>query len=182
MKKQEIKKFDQTITSKNLEVKLSGVTRMSAYSFTKKHNPVEYNNILNLLPSGYITKQKDKLESLDLIYSGSTDSNFILTIMAGRNDIFKDKEQYDIDVFNIAPDSSNADEYFLHQHLHFKDSVGKRTSYEIHPYIIAQDDIRKDITYATYLTGSTYFNSFEEYAKQKPEYFEMHKKSFGELK
>src|ERR1700743_292801 len=125
------KKFDEPILCKDLEEKLSGLTRMSAYSFTKRSNPEEYSNILTLLPTGYVEKQINKLESLDLIYSGSTDSNFILTLMAGRNDIFRGKEHYDVDVFNIAPNTVSADTYFLHQHYHFKDTSENRTSYQL---------------------------------------------------
>ena len=174
-------KFESAFEYKDLESTLSGLTASAAHSFTKKNNPTEFNNLLTLLPEGYTEKQKENLELIDLIYSGSTASPFLLTIAAGRNDTFKGKECFDIDVFNIAPDTGTTASYFRQQWHHFKDENGDRTSYEISPYIITDEEMKKDVTYGTFLTGSTTYFDFEEYEKTKSDFFNIHSKSFGDL-
>ncbi|MBN8693521.1 MAG: hypothetical protein J0L69_10010 [Bacteroidetes bacterium] len=91
MAKKKYAKFDSEFKYEDLSSKLSGLSASAAYSFTKRNNPTEYNNLLTLLPAAYVDQQKDNLESIDLIYSGSTASPFLLTIALGRKDIFKGK-------------------------------------------------------------------------------------------
>ncbi|MCA6489954.1 MAG: hypothetical protein IM551_08005 [Chitinophagaceae bacterium] len=181
MAKNKLKIFPDAFKCEDLENKLSGLTAMACYSFTKRDNPNEFNRMLDLLPPGYVAKQRDNLESIDFIYSGSTGSPFLLTLAAGRNDRFHGAEHLDIDVFNIAPNTGSTASYFESQWHHFRDEEGKRTSYQIHPFPITNEERKKDITYATFLTGSTCYFSLPDYEKEKEEFFNMHKKSFGDL-
>lgn len=181
MEKKTFKKMESAFKYEDLEMKLSGLTAFAGYSYTKRNNPTEYNNLLSLLPVGYVTDLKDNLESIDLIYSGSTASPFLLTIAAGRNDVYKGKECYDIDVFNIAPDTTGTASYFQQQWHHFKNEDGNRTSYEIHPIVLTDEEKRKDILYGSFLTGSTTYYTIEEYEAYKADFFAIHQKSFGNL-
>jgi len=175
------KKFETAFTGTELSGLLSGLTPNQAYAFTKKDEPLLFNQVLNLLPTGYSTSKAAELESVDFVYSGSTQSQFLLTIAAGRSDRFKGKECFDIDVFNIAPESGSTDSYFLNQWHHFKDAKGNRTSFDVNPFYISDGQARKDALYSTFLTGSTSYYSFEDYAGEKPDFYEMHVKSFGDL-
>lgn len=153
----------------------------SAYSFTKRSNPTEFNSLLSFLPTGYVAKNKDKLESIDLVCSGSTAAPFLITIAAGRNDTDKGKELFDIDVFNIAPDTDSSTSYFLNQWYHYKDSDGNRTTIEISPLKITDELTKKDLTYAIFLTGSDIYYTIDEYQKDKKYYFDIHNQSFKKL-
>jgi len=153
----------------------------SAYSFTKKNNPTEFNSLLPFLPSGYVEKNKDNLESIDLVCSGSTAAPFLITIAAGRNDTSHGKEFFDIDVFNIAPDTKSSDSYFLNQWYHYQDIDEKRTTIEISPFKITDEMSKKDLTYATFLTGSNSYYTMDEYQKDKKYFFDIHNQSFKEL-
>lgn len=175
------KKFPTKFLEKDLIEILSGLTSLSVYSFTKRNNNAEFNTLLPLLPKNYVTKLGDKLEAIDLIYSGSATSPFLLTLAVGRNDLYENKEHFDIDVFNIAPDTYTTSSYFLNQWHHFRDENGNRTSYEIAPLQISDDLTRKNLTYSAFLTGSTSYYSFEDYEKDKPAFFKIHSKSFGDL-
>ena len=175
------KKFDSAFKYEELEETLSGMTAMSGYHITKKNNLDEFNNILNLLPEGYVQKLYDNIESLDFIYSGSTASPYLLTIAAGRNDRFRGSEKFDIDVFNVAPDVGTTASYFRTQWFHFNDEEGKRLSYDINPFVITDELHRKDITYTTFLTASTCYFSMEDYEKERPEFFDIHTNTFKDL-
>lgn len=175
-------KFESAFKYEDLRIQLSAFTSLSAYSFTKKDNSNEFNNLLSLLPEGYVNKQMKNIESIDLVYSGSIEAPFLLTLSVGRNDTFQGKECYDIDVINIAPDTGTTGSYFSQIWHHFKDQEGNRITYEIHPLIITEEEKRKDITYATFLTGSTEYSNFEQYQKEKPDFYSIHQKSFEELK
>jgi len=181
MSKKEPTKFDYKFTENDLQDILSGKTSLSVYSFTKKNDASEFENFSKLLPNSYYAARKEELELLEVVYSGSTPAPYLLTIIAGRNDRFKGAEKFDIDVFNIAPESGSADNYFLNQWHHFKNEDGARVSYDIAPYTITGSTERKDLTYATFLTGSTCYFSIEEYNKEKPDFLNLHIKSFGDL-
>lgn len=181
-KKKEFKRFDNMFTYDELQDKLSGLTQSQAYQFTKRKDKDKFEQLGILLPPKYWEDRKDDIESIDLIYSGSSGNPIQLTLAVGRNDRFQGKEAYDIDVFNIAPDTGNTASYFEHQWHHFKDENDQRTSIELATYSITEEEKRKEITYATYLTGSTYYESYEDYKNEKPEYFEIHLKSFKNLK
>ncbi len=174
-------RFDYQFTYEEIKSKLSGLNSSSVYSFTKRHNREEFENLMTLLPNSYVNDLRDDIESIDLIYSGSSQAPFLLTLAVGRNDKFHGKETYDIDVLNIAPETENTASYFSQQWHHFKDENGKRTSYEIHPVLISDEERKKDLTYGSFLTGSTIYNSFEEYQKHKPKFYDIHIKSFGDL-
>lgn len=181
MAKKKFTKFESAFTYEQVETTLSGLTAMSAYSFTKRNNSTEFNNLLSFLPTGYVNKQQDNIESIDLIYSGSTASPFLLTLAVGRNDTFKGQEKFDIDVINIAPDTGVTASYFSQQWHHFKDEDGNRVSYDINPLIISDEEKRKDVTYGVFLTGSTSYYNFDDYQKERPDFFNLHSKSFGDL-
>lgn len=179
---EKFKKFDSAFKYEDLEAKLSGLTAFAGYSFNKWNNPIEFNNLLYFLPEGYAKDQKENLELLELIYSGSSESPFLLTILAGRNDTHKGTESFDIDVFNIAPDTSATSSYFRQQWHHYKDDKGDRVAYEINPYLISDEERKKDVTYNTFLTGSTCYSTLEEYKKDKSVFYSIHEQSFGKLK
>jgi hypothetical protein len=174
-------KFKSAFTCDDIEKKLVDLDSFAAYSFNKRNNPEKFNMLISFLPEGYKNKLFENIESIDLVYSGSIESPYLLTLAVGRNDRFDNKECFDIDVFNIAPDTESADTYFRQQWHHFKDENGRRASYNIHPYIILEELKRKDITYNTFLTGSTTYSSLQHYQEEKPSYFELHNKSFGSL-
>ena len=67
MAKNKLKIFPDAFKYEDLENKLSGLTAMAGYSFTKRDNPNEFNRMLDLLPPGYVAKQQDNLESIDFI-------------------------------------------------------------------------------------------------------------------
>lgn len=175
-------KLEFAFKYEELESKLSGLTPSSAYYFTKRNNPTEFNNLMGLLPEGYINKQKDNIELLELVYSVSSTSPFLLTLAVGRNDTFKGEEKFDIDVINIAPDTTGTASYFRNQWHHFKDENGKRISYDINPFIIGNEEQRKDVTYGVFLTGSTTYFSLDDYHKERPSFYDIHVKSFGDIK
>ncbi|MDP1814111.1 MAG: hypothetical protein Q8K92_06645 [Leadbetterella sp.] len=175
------KKFNSEFTYEQIENTLSRFSPFSAYSFTKRNNITEFSTLLNFLPIGYVNDRYEDIESIDLIYSGSTASPFLLTLAIGRNDKFKGMEKFDIDVINIAPETGSAVSYFSQQWHHFKDENGNRVSYEINPFIISEEEKKKDVTYSVFLTGSTSYFNFEDYQTTKPDFFNLHIKSFGDL-
>jgi hypothetical protein len=181
MAKKEFTKLASVFTYEQVESTLSGLTAMSAYSFTKRNNPTEFSNLLSFLPTGYVDKQKDNIESIDLVYSGSTASPYLLTLAVGRNDTFKGQEKFDIDVINIVPDTGGTASYLRQQWHHFKDENGNRVSYDINPFIISDEEKRKDVTYGVFLTGSSSYFSLDNYQEERPDFFELHNKSFGSL-
>jgi hypothetical protein len=181
MAKKNFKIFPNAFSYEDLEIKLSGITSSSAYHITKARQPELFNQVSNLLPTKYFQDLKNNIESIDFIYSGSTASPYLLTLAVGRNDRFQGSEKYDIDVFNIAPESGSTASYFEHQWHHFKDENGKRVSFDIHPFIVTDEMKRKEITYATFLTASTCYQSFDEYEKEHPEIFKLHELSFKNL-
>lgn len=182
MKKKKYTKFDSAFSNDDLRDKLSELKPLAAYSFTKKDNPDELKNLLTLLPAGYVKKQEENIELIDLVYSGTTESPFLLTIAVGRNDTNQGKETFDIDVLNIAPETENVNSYFSQLWHHFKDEKGERVSYEISPFVITEQETRKDVTYSVFLTGNTSYYNFDEYKKEKPDFFNIHDKSFNDLK
>lgn len=181
MAKKQFKRFDSVFTYEDLEARLSGLTPSSAYSFTKRNDRGQFDNLLKLLPPGYAGARLDDIEQIDLVYSGSTDAPYLLTIAVGRNDVHEGREVFDIDVMNIAPDTGATASYFRQQWHHFKDDEGNRVSFDIHPLTITDEERRKDVTYASFLTGSTTYFSLEQYQKEKPDFFDLHTKSFRDL-
>lgn len=181
MSKQKSKKFESAFSYEDLSKALSGLTAQAAHSFTKRQNLSHFENLQKLLPDTYVTKLQGNIESIDLIYSGTTESPLLLTMLIGRNDVFKNQEKFDVDVFNIAPDTSAGETYFREQWHHFKDENGNRVSYDIHPFKTSDEETKKDITYSVFLTGSTSYYNFAEYQKEKPDFFKFHNQSFGLL-
>ena len=181
MAKKKFTKFESAFTYEQVETTLSGLTAMSAYSFTKRGNLTEFNNLLSFLPTGYVNNQLDNIESIDLVYSGSIASPFLLTLAVGRNDTFNGLEKFDIDVINIAPDTGATASYFSQQWHHFKDEKGERVSYDIHPFILTNEEKKKDITYGVFLTGSISYYNLEDYQKERPDFCSLHNKSSGYL-
>ena len=181
MTKNKYTKFETTFVHEELLAKLSGLTALAAYSFTKRNNPTEFYNLFTFLPEGYVNKQKDNIELIDLVYSGNTNSQLLLTLAVGRNDTFQGQEKFDIDVLNIAPDTSTINSYFSQFWHHFKDKKDNRVSYDIHPFRITNEETKKNVTYGTFLTGSTSYYNFIDYQKEKPDFIEIHNKSFGDI-
>jgi hypothetical protein len=172
-----VKKFPNQFNIAELNIKLSHFEPMSAYSFNKRNNPNELDNTLSLLPINYVKNLKDKIQSVDFLYSGSTEQPLILGIIVGRLDKFKGQEAYDLDFFHIAPESGSLDDYFMKQFLHIEDD-GKRLSSIIHSSSFSSHTESVNNLYNAYLTGSTTSSSFEEFEKEKPKHLEIFKKSF----
>lgn len=181
MAKKKYTKLDSEFTYDDLNSKLSGLTANSGYFFTKRNNFEEFTNLMSLVPKGYAEDLKDSIESIDLIYSASTGTPFIITLAVGRNDTYQGKETFDVDIINIGPDSGRAASYYMHQWHHFKDWNGNRTSYEIHPCTLSDEELKKNITYGSFLTGSTAYFTMEEYEAQRQHFYSMHVKSFGDM-
>ena len=172
-----VKKFPNQFNVADLNMKLSHFEPMAAYSFNKRNNPIELDNTLSLLPSNYVNNLKDKIHSVDFLYSGSTEQPLILGIIVGRLDEFKGQQAYDLDFFHSAPGSGSLDDYFMKQFFHIKDD-GKRLSSIIHSTSFSSQTESVNNLYNTYLTGSSVSSSFEEFEKEKPKYLEIFKKSF----
>ena len=143
-KKKEFKRFDNMFTYDELQGKLSGLTQSQAYQFTKRNDTDKFEQLGSLLPLNYWQDRKDDIESIDLIYSGSTESPMQLTLAVGRNDRYQGKEAYDLDIFNIAPNTGNTASYFEHQWHHFKDDNEERTSIELATYSITDEERRNE--------------------------------------
>ena len=139
------------------------------------------NEIILKNSKGYATDLYDDIEMVEFIYSGSAGKPIMLTIAAGRNDRYKGAEKLDIDVFNIAPHTGNTMSYFENQYHHFSNEKGERVSLDITTYSITDQEMLKDITYTTLLTGSMSYYPLEDYEKSKSEFFEIHKKCFKKL-
>lgn len=170
-----------TLTSYYIDNSLRGFAAMTAYSFTRRYNLNEFQQILELLPQGYVRDLGNKIELTDLIFSGSTKSEYLLTINVGRNDVYKREEKFDIDVFNIMSDLRVNGTHYIYQWHHIKDDFGKRVSHDVHSSIISDEQERKDMTYATILTGKTSVFTFEEYRTNHPTLFGIHLKNFRYL-
>jgi hypothetical protein len=181
MKNKDFTKFPSRFDYQHIENKLSDLKPLCAYSFTKRNNVYEFENLLQLLPEGYVLKQQKNIESIDIVYSGSYVDPFLLTLAVGRNDRFKGAEKFDIDVLNIAPESSSSDFYFAQLWHHFKDDNGNRVSYDISPFLVEDELKKKELTYNVFLTGSCWYDSFKHYETEKPDFLRLHTKSFSEL-
>lgn len=184
------KKFDDRFTYSEIKNGLSAIPlssvinapiSASAYYFTKRNNPTELESLLKFLPDNYVADRKEDIESIDLVCSGSATSPFLITISVGRNDRYQGKECFDVDVFNIAPNDDSTDSYFLNQWHHYKNKEGKRATIEISPFTINNEQLRKDITYNVFLTGSNSFYSIEKYEEEKSMFYDIHNKSFLDL-
>ena len=171
-------KFHNQFNISQIKSHLSDLDPLVVYSFTQKNQPNEFYKVTGLLPPGYFNDLKDKIQSVDFIYSGSNEHPYILGIFVGRLDQYQGKETYDIDFFNIAPESGSIDNYFLKQFPHIKDSYDQRVSIELNPSLYSSSIDRKIQLYNTYLTGSITRLTFEQYEKDKPEYIKIFKDSF----
>lgn len=172
------KKFPNEFKYNQIKSKLNSLDPMAAYSFSRRHNPNELDNILTLLPSGYVQKQSSNIHSIDFIYSGSTAQPFILGFMVGRLDSYQGQQTYDIDFFHIAPENGSVEDYFMNQFFHFMDDSGNRISTVLNPSVISNSLDRENHLYNTYLTDSTTGYTFQQFESVKPKYIDLFKKSF----
>lgn len=175
------KKFDNFFTQEELESITETFQIGKVYSITKRSNPDLFNSVSIFVPPGYYRDKKHDIESMELIVSGSNEKPFQITLCVGRKDRFRGSECYDIDVFNITPESGSSDSYFLNQWHHIQDGAGQRISKIISHSPIFDDIIRTDLLYATYLTGSLISSSLHEYERLKPEFYNIHQTTFGKL-
>lgn len=154
------RKFLKKISYKDLAEKMSKYTPMSCYSYNKRKNPNEFKDLTSLFDNGY-PFDDDKVQSIDLIYSGSTAGQFLITGIVGRID--KDN-MYDRDVFNIFPDNLTGDMYSVIQFFHFKNSNGQRLTdnYSTINLITYEDKI--DELYKVLLTGKTTQFTIDDYS------------------
>lgn len=172
------KKFPNQFKINELKSRLNNLDPMAAYSFTKRKQPTELATVLSLLPPGYVNDLNDKIHSVDFIFSGSAEQPFVLGMLVGRLDTYKGKETYDIDLFHIAPESGSIDDYFMNQFHHVKGDNGERVSTVLYYTLYSSSIDRVNQLYNIYLTGSTTGSTFEEYEKEKPDFFKLFKNSF----
>ncbi|AMM52452.1 hypothetical protein TH61_16390 [Rufibacter sp. DG15C] len=152
---------------------------LKCYSFNKKNNKADFDQITSLLPQNFITKEE--VQSIDMIYSGSTNnlgkSELYITLVVGRID----KQMFDYDVFNIGSDNSSGDTYSIMQAYHFKDENGIRLTENYTTQSLNDINDMKNELYKNYLTGRTESYSIEEYEKENRNFLEAHHQSFKEV-
>lgn len=164
-------------STQELRKKLHGYEN-KAYHFNRRENLQEFKKALEFAPAGYVNGLGDKIESADLIVSGSIENEFLITVAFGRNDSFNGKSCYDVDFMNLISFGEDID---LHQWFHVKDKDGNRISHIISQDLITGSLELKDATYNTVLTGSTSFNSYDEYGREKPKYIDAHHELFKKI-
>jgi hypothetical protein len=174
-------KFNDFFTNDDLERNLEDFQQGIVYFLTKRSNPQLFAKASKLIQPGYFRDRQNEIESIDLVISGSIEKPYQITVQVGRKDRFKGAESFDIDVFNIAPESGSSDSYFLNQWHHIQDQSGNRISKIINPIIVPDETQRTDILYSTYLTGSFHSASLEEYEQLRPDIFQIHTQTFGKL-
>ena len=173
-----VKKFNNQFSFEELKTKLSNFEPYKAYSFSKRDNPSEFSDLQKFVPQSYVSDLNNKIQTVDLIYSGSTEQPFILWLMVGRLDKYKGQETYDYDFFHIAPESGSLDDYFMKQFIHIKDEEGNRISKVLYSSSFNNLIESENHLYNTYLTGSTTGYSFEKYEQEKPKFINVFKNSF----
>lgn len=179
MGKNKFKKFSNPLISNDLKKRLNWLDPMQAYQFNKRNDPKPFSLLTSFLPPGYVTARKDEINSIDFIYSGSTEQPFLLGFVVGRLDTDKrtGEVKYDLDLFHIAPVSGSTDNY-LKQFYHFSDSTGKRTSITLSKTPINNLPDKENVLYQTYLTNTKTGFTFEQYEKEKSNYIEYFKQTF----
>jgi len=161
MSKRTHKIFKNKFKHNDLSAKLSKYDYMSCYSYNKKRNKTEYEELTSLFYIGY-PFDKDNIQTIDFVISGTTNGQLLITGIVGRLD--KDN-MFDRDVFNIFPDNLTGDTYSIIQSFHFKDDNGQRLTdkYSIKKLITDEDKI--DELYQTFLTGATGHFTIDNYSK-----------------
>ena len=152
-------------THEYLKNKFFKYNYMTCYSYNKKNNKKEFDEIAKYFEPGY--SNQNKVQSIEFIFSGTTSGQFLITAIFGRID---EDNKYDRDVFNIFPESATGDTYNVIQSLHFKDESGKRltSQYSVKNLITDKDKINE--LYQEFLTGKTTSFSIPDYSKDFEEF------------
>lgn len=150
----------------DLSTKLAKYDYMSCYSYNKRNNKKEFEEITSLFTIAYPFKQNN-IQSIDFIISGITTSQFLITGIVGRID---KKNMYDRDVFNIFPESSTGDTYSLIQSMHFKDENGQRLTDKYSTNRLITDEDKINELYHAFLTGTTTHFSIDDYSRNYEEF------------
>lgn len=160
-KKNDTKTFKNKFKQSDLSTRLSKYGYMNCYSYNKRNNRTEFDDLSSLFDIGY-PFNKDKIQSIDFIYSGTTNGQYLITGIVGRMD---ENNMYDRDVFNIFPDNLSGDTYSIIQSFHFKDEHGQRLTdkYSSNTLTTYEDKVKE--LYQAVLTGRTTNFTFNDYSK-----------------
>lgn len=168
MSKKKFNKIRNSYNHQNLKGKLGKYDAMRCYSFNKRNHKQKFDELSNIFSTGF-PFEKDEIQSIDFIYSGSTSGQYLLTAIVGRLD--KDN-MFDRDVFNIFPEDISGDTYSTIQTFHFKDGNGKRLTEKFSKDCYTTDKEKINGLYDEYLTGTTTVYSINDYLRVYPEFIE----------
>jgi hypothetical protein len=152
--------FKNKFKHSDLLTKLTKYDYMSCYSFNKRNNKTEYDELTSLFNVGY-PFDETKVQSIDFVISGTTSGQFLITAIVGRLD---KKNMFDRDVFNIFPESSTGDTYSIIQSLHFKDENGQRLTNKYSSNHLTTDQDKIEELYKAFLTGKTNHFTIDDYS------------------
>jgi|WetSurMetagenome_2_1015567.scaffolds.fasta_scaffold228684_2 hypothetical protein len=161
MSKKKHKTFRNKFKHSDLSTKLSKYDYMSCYSYNKRNNQTEFEDLTSLFNIGY-PFDKDNIQSVDFIISGTTNGQFLVTGIVGRID---KNNMYDRDVFNIFPENPTGDTYSVIQSLHFKDENGQRLTDKYTSCNLTTDEDKIDELYQAFLTGTTNHYTIDDYSR-----------------
>jgi hypothetical protein len=177
-KKIDYKIEKQKFRQAEVQSALKNLKPMQAYTLTKKENADIYDEVTKLISKNYA--QKKEVQFADIIYSGDTAGNVILSIICGRIDEdLSGNPTCDIDVFNIAPDSDKTNTYFSSQFFHYKKEDGDRLTFKFFDGHLSNLDDKVDELYNSYIIPTFTGTTFEEYKCQRDQLFEAFRNSFS---
>jgi len=174
-------KFEkQKFKSAEIKTALYGIEPMKGYHLNKKDNEALFNQVTQLISQKY--SQKKEVQFADIIYSGDTAGNVVLSIICGRiDDDLSGKPTCDIDVYNIAPDTDSTNTYFSSQFFHYKQEDGSRLTFNFSGTPLTSLDDRITELYNSYIIPPFSAATFEVYESSREDLFQAFKDSFGFL-
>jgi len=161
MSKKKSKIFRNKFRHCDLKSRLSQYDYMSCYSYNKRNNHNDFYELVSFFDIGY-PFNKDNIQSVDFIISGTTSGQYLITGIIGRID--KDN-MFDRDVFNIFPENQLDDKYSIIQSLHFKDENGKRLTDKYSNNSLPFEEDKINELYQSFLTGSTTYFTIDDYSR-----------------
>jgi len=127
----------------------------------KRNNQTEFDELISFFNTGY-PFNKDKVQSVDFIVSGTTSGQYLITGIIGRID---NDNMFDRVVFNIFPDNSTGDTYSVIQSLHFKDENNQRLTDKYSNNDLTTEEDKIDELYQAFLTGNTTHFTIDNYSR-----------------
>jgi hypothetical protein len=161
MSKKKPKIFKNKFKHCDLSARLSKYHYMSCYSYNKRNNQGEFEELTSFFNIGYPFNH-DNIQSVDFIISGTTSGQYLITGIIGRID--KDN-MFDRDVFNIFPENSSSDKYSVIQSFHFKDENGQRLTDKYSSNCLPLNEDKINELYQTFLSGSTTHFTIDDYSR-----------------